>query len=596
MTALNNPPGPRECSPFCHGFSVSKPVSVVAAEICGMDLQKRAVALLCREISVKEGKAVIAEAACFKGFQGEEALEDLFLTNMEFTKKYRGTCDEYCQSNQTNIIKELSTVQSEVETTLRETITKTNEESKILNHTVKGFEKCGELLQNYKAGYVEWVDANNDRVQIEKNINNMIDKSKHLDPEQKKNLKQRVWLMGTRFSPHFDTPYMEIIAETKHEITTMQNKIIDADESRGWMDKNFEKTRRYLQSQWGPHGIGMMGKVGEALTGISTAIPKFASGDPWQVISGITDVAAAISSFLPPPTNAIMGPISTIFGGLFGMGTTSPQEVIKDEMQKLKKYLQKEFEQVEEKLDEVIQEARNNAITELLGDLSNMIQFMGGLQAYVQPIEDMTLNEVEVQAFVGQVNDAFLSPASFQGAKTMTYLDEFCTGKWLNEADSSKVMLPCADLVYAYSKMYVLRNVLFARFIALMRTSPLSRLTESNLRLRDTMTEEVKSFLLTYLSSASNHSSAPVLGCLAGGHSTKLHCFRGGMVSKLQEDKVNFFEFLIKKLFEPDTFKFAECKQHDCREYKNHMNDVRLGTKAKKSKFPTNFKIANIDE
>ena len=249
------------------------------------------------------------------------------------------------------------------------------------------------------------------------------------------------------------------------------------------------------------------------------------------------------------------------------MGTTSPQEVIKEELQKLKNYLQKEFAKVEEGLKKVILEARNNAITELLGDLSNMIQFLNGLEAYVQPLENMALNEVEIQAFVGQVNDAFLSPESFQGAKTMTYLDEYCTGKWLNEADSAKVMLPCADLVYAYSKMYVLRNVLFARFIALIRASPLSRLTESNLRLRRLMTEEIRGFLTTYLSSASNHGSAPVLGCLASGHATKLHCFHGGMVPKLDQEKKDFFDFLKNKLFDNSTFAFAECKQHDCREY-----------------------------
>ena len=83
------------------------------------------------------------------------------------------------------------------------------------------------------------------------------------------------------------------------------------------------------------------------------------------------------------------------------------------------------------------------------------------------------------------MNDAFLSPASFQGGKTMTYIEEYCSWEWLRKGDSESVVLPCMDLIYVYSKMYILRNVQFTRFIALFQTSPLSRLTDANLAVRD---------------------------------------------------------------------------------------------------------------
>ena len=535
-----------------------------------MDLSNRAAALLCQEISVKEGKSLIAEADCFKGFKGEEALEEMYMTNMEFSKKYRGICDEYCQIMKTNTTKEVLEVQREAESTFDAAIKHTKEKEDILKKTTHIFSNCGQIAQDLRDDQISIEEASNKRTEIQEQAKMMIYDSKYLSFAEKARLHEQVET-ALKFDAHKPTFYSEIIAQTKQEITTMQNKHIDLEENMSSMRKNFEKTKLYLQSQKGPLGMNMISKVGESVQSISSAINKFASKDPKQIISGIMDVAAAISNFLPPPANAIMGPISTIFGGLFSMGTTSPQEMIKDELQKLKNYLQKEFAKVEEGLKKVILEARNNAITELLGDLTNMIQFLNGLEDYVQPLENMALNEVEIQAFVGQVNDAFLSPDSFQGAKTMTYLDEYCTGKWLKETDSSKVMLPCADLVYVYSKMYVLRNVLFARFIVLIRASPLSRLTESNLRVRRLMTEEIRRFLTTYLSSASNHGSAPALGCLANGHSAQLHCFRGGIVSKLEQDKIDFFDYLKKNLFEDSSFTFAECKQHDCREYLIYM-------------------------
>ena len=545
-------------------------------------------------MSFEDGNAVMAEAECFQGYQGEEALEDMFLTNEELSKMYRGNCDEHCEGLKTSIDEEISVVQVEAESTLEKAINHADEEKTILEEYVTVASKCGQLLQDVKDGDITIEEAKNKRPEIKDKINKMIHNSRYISYAEKTRFSEQVDAV-MNFDAHNPGPapspaqgktqgkgqgkapspapapatfYSEIIAQTKQEITTLENKATEIDNNKSKMRKNFEKTKLYLKSQVGPSGVDMMGKVGASVSSISSAITKFASGDPKQVFTGILDVAAAISNFLPPPVNAIMGPIASIFGGLFDMGIKSPQEVIQEEMEKLKTFLKEEFEKVDEKLNKVIQAARNNAITELLGDLSNMIQYLGGLQAYVQPLEDMTLNEAEIQSFVGQVNDAFLSPDSFQVAKTMTYLDAYCTGKWLNKADSSSVMLPCMDLVYAYSKTYILRNVLFTRFIAFIKASPLSRLTESNLKVRNRMTKDIKSFLLKYLGSTSNHGSSPVLGCLASGHTPKLHCFHGGEIPSLDPDKIEFFKYLVKELFGESGFTFAACQEHNCREFK----------------------------
>ena len=92
------------------------------------------------------------------------------------------------------------------------------------------------------------------------------------------------------------------------------------------------------------------------------------------------------------------------------------------------------------------------------------------------------LEVVEIQVVAGQLNDAFLSSESFHGGKTQTYLDQYCSGDWFNDkGDASELLMPCMDLIYVYSKTYILRNALFTKFIALFRSSPLKSLTESNL-------------------------------------------------------------------------------------------------------------------
>ena len=82
-------------------------------------------------------------------------------------------------------------------------------------------------------------------------------------------------------------------------------------------------------------------------------------------------------------------------------------------------------------------------------------------------------------------------------------------------------------------------------------------------------TRNIKSFLLNYLSGYSNSESAQAFGCLASGYAAKLHCFIGGEVRALHEGKVEFFQYLVDNLFGPSAFSFAECKQQECREYRN---------------------------
>ena len=57
-----------------------------------------------------------------------------------------------------------------------------------------------------------------------------------------------------------------------------------------------------------------------------------------------------------------------------------------------------------------------------------------------------------MQTIAHQVNDAFLGFDSFQGGKTRTYLEEYCTAETLK--GSLDISSSCMDLVFIYAKTY----------------------------------------------------------------------------------------------------------------------------------------------
>ena len=57
-----------------------------------------------------------------------------------------------------------------------------------------------------------------------------------------------------------------------------------------------------------------------------------------------------------------------------------------------------------------------------------------------------------MQTIAHQVNDAFLGFDSFQGGKTRTYLEEYCSAE--NLRGFVDITSSCMDLVYVYAKTY----------------------------------------------------------------------------------------------------------------------------------------------
>ena len=72
----------------------------------------------------------------------------------------------------------------------------------------------------------------------------------------------------------------------------------------------------------------------------------------------------------------------------------------------------------------------------------------------MKPLEgdEVALEGDIMQTVASQVNDAFLGSGSFQGGKTRTYLEEYCTSETMK--GSIDISKSCMDLVFIYAKTY----------------------------------------------------------------------------------------------------------------------------------------------
>ena len=89
----------------------------------------------------------------------------------------------------------------------------------------------------------------------------------------------------------------------------------------------------------------------------------------------------------------------------------------------------------------------------------------------------------------------------------------------------------------------------------------------------------MKNFLIQHLSTASNKTSAGILGCLADGIDVQYECWEGKTVKALSPDKVQFLRFLINSLIGSVTFKCDYAEEKICREsvvYPNSYPSARF--------------------
>ena len=325
----------------------------------------------------------------------------------ELSKKYRGNCDEDCLREKTRFATDISRIERKTESAMDEAIQQVEEKSSKLRELNDKLMEVGEIWSRFVNQEMEREKADSERDAKISELTQSIEASQYLSDDDGKSLIDLVGKAMAEFTysqseeecsegegnwnGKFCTqsaPFDDIVKERETDINGLEGKAADLDKRRLALHSNFEDTKTYM---WSQADTELINKVGNAVGSISSAIDKFKeSSDVKMVLSGVLDVATAISEFLPEPANAIMGPLAAVFNGLFGIGGSgpTPEEVIREEMSKMKRYLEKEFAKLHEAIEKTEKVARDNAITELVGDLSNSLQFLTSVQAYLRPLEN----------------------------------------------------------------------------------------------------------------------------------------------------------------------------------------------------------------
>lgn len=100
--------------------------------------------------------------------------------------------------------------------------------------------------------------------------------------------------------------------------------------------KEIDKSLKEMEDP-GNKKLEKYGKVIKSITSATAAIPKFSTGDPFQVTQGILDTVAAFAP-LGGPVGEIVGLVASLFSGilgLFGIGGPDPMNVILQEIKKM---------------------------------------------------------------------------------------------------------------------------------------------------------------------------------------------------------------------------------------------------------------------
>ncbi len=560
---------------FCEWYRPGIPNSVVERRLCGLELPEDKVeAMLCQKVTASVGRDVMEGADCFKGTDGEELYQYMVETSPAFAVKFQGECDRRCREEKLEAEEKLEEVEEEVDT--------------VLDGAIDWTKKSGEALEEFKELLWASKESNNDRDGIRRKLVAKIEDAGLLDVNTKKHLVDKV-NNAMEFGPEWTTRYEDIVASTNAEIGALSRKKIDLLEKKSYLKKKLAKTKQYLKSQ---SKTAIVGKIGSAMGSVSTAIGKFASNEPKNIVSGILDVTTAISEFLPPPGNAIMGPICSIFNGIFGIGGgPSVQDVIKDELKKQKKYLKGEFKMLNDKIDAnqeqlldefgsvheaiddqtrqlLLEERRRNrkdSIDELVAEqtdtrflLEDLLAYLGGLRG------DDGLTKEAAQIASSQLTPALTGSKSGTGGKTEAYLNKYCKGR---QAGDLSVAKSCIGLLHSYSMTFSLRVSVLARFIALLRASDLDKkLVEANAALLNVRRRRMREFLDKFLQDETSHCDGGFLlyGCLASGEMLKpeISPFNsyGGSYQMPTEEK-DFFVDLSESLGEHRPF--PRCADRD---------------------------------
>ena len=523
-------------------------------------------ALQCQKISSQEAIKLVEYGHCFKGINGENALEQMITLNSGLKLKLRGSCGVECTKKTRVTLNKIDELQKNMTSIMDTRIQTLNSKKAVYSRLKtrmieyqKSISSSGPtneiLVKNIKDDLTKSIGASslNDKgkneltIDVTKRLTTFLNTTRNEMPTLIKGLGELVGIIGNG------------INGTEQEKIMITKRVIDV--------------QSYLKN-FGNSSMKVLDKMIPALTSCGNAIGKFKSGGVVNVIGGILDVGSAISNFLPPPANSIMGPVTGIFNSLFGISEgPSPIEVITDGFQKQKKYLDKEFkalnakltaqtirlegkidrqtEQLIDKMEQIAEDqvqemqriekeiiktiknealeikikTRNDAMEKVLIDQQTAQKKLKNYHTYLGPLEDISLDPVATTFLATQIN-IFTGQEEYESTKR--YIKIYCKARSLHHLSATEMKL-CVGIIFHWTTTATLMEGIIVKFIALLRLSNI----ENNVELASAKTalllhhrENTKTFLREILFDTRDYCTNGgygIYGCLANGENVLLN-------------------------------------------------------------------------
>ena len=132
----------------------------------------------------------------------------------------------------------------------------------------------------------------------------------------------------------------EVALRHDKELETRKKQYLKKKGKRERLKAGFKSWKNGLKSM---SKMEQISKSASAVASVLRAVDKFGAKNPdgspnaIEIVSGVTDIANTVATFLPPPASAVTGTVSGILS-MFGAGGPSTEEVVKEEFAKMKEF------------------------------------------------------------------------------------------------------------------------------------------------------------------------------------------------------------------------------------------------------------------
>ena len=567
----------------CSWYSEEMTAVQAADKLCGLEREHQDRALMC--LSTSRGTDLIEKADCFKGATGLSHLEGM-MAHPCVMEKFRH-CGADCQVAKAAALEQAN----KTETTMLQNFTSNIGKQETRLAVIGSMKEISVAWESSNKGEVQakllakidsssaFIDIPDDWVPPDAEIGDKPDPTKHPDYYKSKQFARTQVKDALALTPSFPVTGETVINNVNAAIYAGKRRIIESREGQSYVKTQFKKTRAYIKAQ---SNSELLGKTTTALSTAAGAIQKFVAGGESNIISGIFDLGSALSEFIPPPAGAVMGPICSIFGSLFGPGTVTNDAVIdevKSQFSKQKKYLEGEFKKLnanlDEKFDEVMKkldditeeideqtkklfermeqyaelarrERRQEAIDGIIAEQESIEVLFEEQTAYLNVIEENTLSKDDI-VYLGTQIDIFEGTSSSQLAKE--YIRSYCQGTLYHEVLMVK---SCSGLIMAYIISSTAREALLTRWAVIFASSDFDLgINAANAALMETRTLNELEFFTEIFYDRSEEAAKcdddngyGILSCLASGEAILL---KDGMVS-LNDDEISMLRTFVNSL------------------------------------------------